>query len=158
MLIIRPSTAEDAVQLVALENIVWTSDIAPVPIHWDSTADYLQSCPPGSQLVADLDGVICGYVQSKPPTPLPSNSHVTELAIAVHPAYHSRGIGSQLLQAIEADARLHGKRKLTLRVLASNEKAIQFYKRCGYLEQGRLVQEFYLNGNYIDDLLMYKLL
>jgi ribosomal protein S18 acetylase RimI-like enzyme len=158
MLIIRPSTVEDAVQLVAVDNIAWSEDTAPVPIRWNSTEQYLKACPPGSQLVAEHAGIICGYVQTKPPTPLPSNSHVLELVIAVHPDCQGKGIGKRLLEAAEAKAKAQGKRKLSLRVLATNESAIAFYKRCGYQEQGRLVEEFYLNGRFVDDILMYKLL
>ncbi len=158
MLIIRPSTLEDIPQLVALDNIAWADDINPVPIHWDSTEDYLSSCPPGSQLVAEENGIICGYTHSKKVTPLPSNSHVAELVIAVHPEHQGKGVGKKLLTALEAQTKQEGHRKLTLRVLASNGGAVEFYKRCGYQEQGRLIEEFYLSGRYVDDILMYKML
>ncbi|TCP55378.1 ribosomal protein S18 acetylase RimI-like enzyme [Tumebacillus sp. BK434] len=158
MLIIRPSAAEDAVQLIAVDNSAWTVDSAVSDNSWTSPEEFLKRCPPGSQIVAELDGVVCGYVQSRNPTGLPSNDHVTELSIAVHPGYHGQGIGRRLLQAIEEQARAAGKRKVALRVLASNPGAIEFYKRCGYVEQGRLVQEFFLGGRYVDDLLMYKLM
>ncbi|ARU63906.1 hypothetical protein CBW65_13505 [Tumebacillus avium] len=158
MLIIRPSTAEDAVQLVALDNIAWSTDSAVSDNSWNSTEEYLDRCPPGSQIVAESEGVVCGYVQSRNPTGLPSNDHVAELSIAVHPDYQGKGVGRQLMQAIEDKALREGKRKVALRVLATNSGAIEFYKRCGYIEQGRLVQEFFLNGQYVDDLMMYKLI
>lgn len=158
MLIIRPSTAEDAVQLVAVDNSAWSDDSAVSDNSWNSTAEFLERCPPGSQIVAESDGVVCGYVQSRNPTKLPSNEHVAELSIAVHPDFQGQGIGRQLMLAIEDKARQEGKRKVSLRVLATNPGAIEFYKRCGYVEQGRLVQEFFLNGQYVDDLMMYKLM
>jgi ribosomal protein S18 acetylase RimI-like enzyme len=76
--------------------------------------------------------------------------------MAVHPDYQGQNIGYELMQAVEKLARDNGKTKLSLRVLSTNEKAIRFYKRCGYQEQGRLVEEFYLNGQFVDDLLLYK--
>jgi ribosomal protein S18 acetylase RimI-like enzyme len=89
-------------------------------------------------------------------TPLPSNQHVADLVMAVHPAFHGQNIGSELIRTAEKHARDKGKTKLSLRVLSSNKKAIRFYKKNGFQEQGRLVGEFYLNGCYVDDLLLYK--
>ncbi|MNN82623.1 hypothetical protein D3C81_1995730 [compost metagenome] len=60
-----------------------------------------------------------------------------------------------MMEEMKGMAARSGVRKLSLRVLATNPSAISFYKSCGFIEQGRLVEEFYLNGQYIDDILMW---
>ncbi|MNV94027.1 Protease synthase and sporulation negative regulatory protein PAI 1 [compost metagenome] len=89
------------------------------------------------------------------PTPLQSNNHVYDINIAIHPDYQRRGIGRKLMDEMKVIAEKSGVRKLSLRVLASNPNAISFYKSCGFIEQGRLVEEFYLDGRFIDDILMW---
>ncbi|MNP64326.1 ribosomal-protein-alanine N-acetyltransferase [compost metagenome] len=79
-----------------------------------------------------------------------------ELNIAIHPAYQRQGIGRVLMDALLEQAAGQGVRKLSLRVLASNPGAIAFYQSCGFAEQGRLVDEFWINGAYVDDILMWR--
>lgn len=152
---IRPSTLKDAVSMMEIDAMVWTSETTPASIHWLSREQFLQSCPPGSQLLAGQGNTVCGYIGFACPTGLTSNAHVYDINIAVHPAYQKQGIGRMLMDEMRRKARLEGKRKLSLRVLATNKRAIAFYQSCGFIEQGRLVDEFYLDGRYVDDILMW---
>jgi ribosomal protein S18 acetylase RimI-like enzyme len=81
---------------------------------------------------------------------------VLELNIAIHPKYQRQGVGRVLMDALLKFAAERGVRKLSLRVLGSNPGAIAFYKSCGFVEQGRLVEEFLINGTYVDDILMWR--
>lgn len=152
---LRLSTFSDAEAIMEIDKLVWDESTTPGQIKWNSRSHFLQTCPPGSQLVAAQNGVLCGYLGFAPPTPLPSNNHVYEINIAVHPDFQGYGVGIQLVSEVKELARQQGVRKLSLRVLSSNVRAISFYKRCGFVEQGRLVEEFFLQGNYVDDILMY---
>ncbi|MDU4695080.1 MAG: GNAT family N-acetyltransferase [Paenibacillus sp.] len=153
----RLSEMRDAAALIEIDHLTWDQDNTPAEkIEWDSREQFLQSCPPGSQIVAGIGEDICGYIGFKPPTPLPSNRHVLELNIAIHPAYQRQGIGRVLMEALLQLAAEQGVRKLSLRVLASNPGAIAFYQSCGFVEQGRLVDEFWINGAYVDDILMWR--
>lgn len=153
----RLSEMRDAGALMEIDTLVW--DVCNTPaerVIWDSREQYLQGCPPGNQIVAGMGNRICGYLGFKSPTSLPSNGHVYELNIAVHPDYQGCGIGHKLMDAVKVVAAERGIRKLSLRVLASNAGAVAFYQSCGFIEQGRLVDEFYLNGQYVDDILMWR--
>lgn len=152
---IRLSEIRDAGALMELDALAWGLQSSPGgELKWNSREQYLQKCPPGSQLIAGIGDQICGYLGFYYPTPLPSNQHVYEINIAIHPNYQRMGIGRKLIEAIKQQAAEKGKRKISLRVLASNQGAIQFYQSCGFIEQGRLIEEFYLNGQYVDDILM----
>lgn len=52
--------------------------------------------------------------------------------LAVHPHHRGRGIGRQLIDAVEAHARATGCSRVTLEVAALNEPAQAVYKRCGF--------------------------
>ncbi|TLS38924.1 GNAT family N-acetyltransferase [Pseudalkalibacillus caeni] len=155
---VRPSKSEDAPQLLALDHLAWNHFTAPSETKWTSPEEYLEKSPPGTQLVAAVEKTVFGYVSVRNPTPLKSNSHVGELTIAVHPSYQGLGVGKALMEEVEKRAYEEGKSKLSLRVLATNPFAAAFYKSLGYEEQGRLENEFYIDGEYVDDLLMYKFL
>ncbi|MFD2703281.1 GNAT family N-acetyltransferase [Paenibacillus shunpengii] len=155
---VRLSHLRDARQLMDLDALVWDEHTAPGPVQWTSREQYLNACPPGSQMIAVMDTRVVGYVGFRTPTGLRSNSHVLEIHIAVHPAYQKQGIGSMLMDAVKELAREQQVRKLRLRVLSHNRRALAFYQKCGFIEEGRLLNEFCIGGKYVDDILMRYLL
>ena len=101
---------------------------------------------------------LCGYIGFRSPTSLHSNRHVLELNIAVHPAYQRQGIGHKLIDAVKDMARAEGISKLRYAGAVQQSWRIRFYRNCGFQEEGRLIQEFYVDGRYVDDILMSLLL
>ncbi|HZG75715.1 MAG TPA: GNAT family N-acetyltransferase [Paenibacillus sp.] len=154
---IRRSRAEDIPALTALHNRVWNEDNSPhvAPM---TEEEYAERHPVGGELVATVGGALAGFIVFRNASRMESHAHVAELAIAVDPEFQGLGIGRRLVEAACVEAKAQGKRKLSLRVMSSNEKAIAFYKKLGFQEQGRLVEEFYAGGRYVDDVLMYKML
>lgn len=53
-------------------------------------------------------------------------------SLAVDPSYRGMGVGTALMRRAEEKARLMGKRKMSLGVIAENEGAIRLYERLGY--------------------------
>jgi RimJ/RimL family protein N-acetyltransferase len=155
---IRLSKEQDFGKLIELDLHIWNAETTPATIAWESVEEFANRNPEGSQIVALVDGNVVGYLGYHPPTPLETNQHVLELDIAVDEKFQGRGIGKQLLEKGKIVAKEKGINKLSLRVLATNKGAIQFYKKCGFIEQGRLIHEFYIGGKYVDDILMYMLL
>ncbi|CAE6842547.1 GNAT family N-acetyltransferase [Paraburkholderia nemoris] len=68
----------------------------------------------------------------------PSRAHCAHLGLAVHDAYHGRGVGSALLHALIdcSDASL-GLRRIDLTVFCDNAPAIALYRKFGFVEEGR---------------------
>jgi ribosomal protein S18 acetylase RimI-like enzyme len=105
--------------------------------------------------VAELDGAVVGYVRLRRPTDLPSHRHVLRVnGLAVDPAVQRRGVGRALLVAAIGEARRRGARRLTLNVLATNPGARTLYADCGFVVEGVRRGEFFLEGRYVDDILM----
>src|SRR6185369_15590999 len=111
----------------------------------------------GFPSVAELDGRLAGYIRVKPATTLRENAHVLGIVgLAVGPGDRRQGVGSALLAAAEQHARARGARKLSLRVLGTNETALRLYERHGFRREGTLRDEFLIEGRFVDDVLMTK--
>ena len=105
--------------------------------------------------MAEVGTDIVGYVMLGAALPLESSRHVLEIqGLAVDPAHARRGIGRLLVMAAVKEATSRGARRLTLRVLGSNEGARALYEGCGFTIEGILPEEFHLDGRYVDDVLM----
>jgi len=148
--VIRPARAGDAVAIAALDAATWSFDVTPSP----------RSSVPSSidgMLVAEDGGEIVGYVAVGRATRLESNRHVADIrGLAVAPDHQGRGLGRALVQAALDAARERGARKVTLRVLGPNTAARALYESCGFVVEGVRRDEFFLDGRYVDDVLMAR--
>jgi ribosomal protein S18 acetylase RimI-like enzyme len=69
----------------------------------------------------------------------PVGAHLAELiSLAVAPGARGRGLGSALMDAVEAELERRGVRDLEVAVMAGNDRAIRFYERRG-LRVGELL-------------------
>ena len=84
----------------------------------------------------------------------PAEKHKAEFGITVHDTYQNKGIGTALTKHILNIARKKKLRKINLKVLAPNKKAIHVYRKCGFKTEARLREENLINGKYIDDHIM----
>lgn len=156
MILIRVARPDDERRLAEIDQLTWSWDVAPVP-RWPADRDFFRNASPDDVLVAEDGGRVVGYVGLTHPTPLESNRHVLQIGgVAVDPAAHRRGAGRALLEAAAAEATRRGARRLTLRVLGSNAAAQDLYASCGFVVEGVLVEEFLLDGRYVDDVLMAR--
>ncbi len=59
--------------------------------------------------------------------------------LATDPEYRRLGVGAQMLAAAEAWLVAHGVWKLNLLIRAENHEVRDFYQKCGYAEENRIV-------------------
>ncbi|NPT44811.1 GNAT family N-acetyltransferase [Paraburkholderia sp. 1N] len=90
----------------------------------------------GVSVCATIGGRMVGHAGLE--VQRPSRAHCAHLGVAVHDAYHGRGIGTALLQGLTdcADASL-GLRRIELTVFSDNAPAIALYRKFGFVEEGR---------------------
>jgi ribosomal protein S18 acetylase RimI-like enzyme len=157
---IRVARADDDGSLAALKAAAWSAESGfPSVAQRVAESFFSPECPPEAHLVCEVDDTLAGYIRLRPATPLPENAHVIGVfGLAVGPAARGRGAGSALLAAAEDFARARGARKLSLRVFSTNAAAIRLYERFGFQREGLLREEFLINGEYVDDVLMTKYL
>jgi ribosomal protein S18 acetylase RimI-like enzyme len=157
---VRVARASDEAQLARLDRISWSPQSGfPSVMQQAGTVFFLTESPPQAFLVAEIDGVVVGYLRLGSPLPLPENAHVVAImGLAVSPDVRGRGVATALLAAAEQCARTHGARKLSLRTFSTNPQAIRLYTRFGFEQEGLLRAEFLIGGQYVDDILLAKYL
>ncbi len=150
----------DQAALTDVDALAWSADSGFPSTLAPGARDSLfftTDSPPEAHLVAEIDGAVVGYIRLKPPTRLPENAHVMQVqGIAVHPGARRHGAAGRLLDAAVERLRGRGIRKLTLRVLSTNQTAIRLYERHGFAREGTQLEEFLINGRYVDDILMAR--
>ncbi|AFL52271.1 RimJ/RimL family protein N-acetyltransferase [Sinorhizobium fredii] len=77
------------------------------------------------------------------------------LAIGIDdPAYLGRGYGTEAIRLALTHAFSTGLHRISLRVLASNSRAMACYRKCGFVEEGREREAAFVNGGWEDDIIM----
>jgi RimJ/RimL family protein N-acetyltransferase len=80
------------------------------------------------------------------------------IGVGVLAAYAGQGIGSALMREIELFARNKKLRRLELTVMANNTRARALYGQMGYLEEGIKRESLFVDGAFVDEIMMAKLL
>jgi RimJ/RimL family protein N-acetyltransferase len=82
------------------------------------------------------------------------NRHTANLGIAIKQQHRSRGLGSELIKASIKWCKDVGVKKLNLEVFSSNTNALRLYEKIGFREEGRRINQFTIDGTFVDDVLM----
>lgn len=89
---------------------------------------------------------------------LSRNSGVGTLILGVLKAYHRKGVGSQLIEAVIAWSKKEGVYRLQLQVHRDNKRAVGLYMKFGFKTEGILHKCALIKGNFIDKYQMALLL
>jgi ribosomal protein S18 acetylase RimI-like enzyme len=159
-LTIRRAVETDDAALLALDLSAWTAESGfPSMSTGDREEFFNERCGPDAHLIAEYDGELVGYIRLQDKYPFVEGAGVLAVnGLAVAPSARRRGIGSALLDAVAAEGKRRGARKITLGVFATNTAAQRLYERHGYIVESRRTAEFLIGGHYIDDLGLAKFL
>lgn len=156
-MLIRHATPDDEDALGRLDRAHWSRRHAVGPRPQPPYEPFFAGrFGPRDHLVAEReDGALVGYLRIGRPTDLATNAHVRQIqGLLVAEEARGRGVGRALLRAAQDECRKLGARRLTLRVLGHNAAARALYESEGFVVEGVLPEEFYLDGEYVDDVLM----
>lgn len=83
----------------------------------------------------------------------------TQFGIGIYdPEYVGRGYGREaIMLLLEWAFNVQNWRRVWLDTVAVNERAIRAYRACGFVEEGRLREHCWQNGEYVDMVLMGQL-
>ena len=139
---VRPARVDDREAILALMPRLAAFDVPASrdPKHlWMSDAKMFDRWCAGEedaclvQVAIDGDGNVVGLAMATLRPELLSKEPSSHLeAIAVAEGMSGKGIGRQLLDAIEDEVRARGALSMTLHVFASNTRARVFYEKSGY--------------------------
>ena len=97
--------------------------------------------PNGQFVACDFSGRPIGFVF----TSKTDLSHARIMMFAVDPDHRSFGVGSKMLIHLERIAMMNGIRHISLEVRPSNMRAINFYRRHGFVAT-EVLRGFYTDG------------
>ncbi|HEU4963614.1 MAG TPA: GNAT family protein [Bacilli bacterium] len=86
------------------------------------------------------------------------NKHCAALFIGILAEFQSQGVGTLLFEAVEKWALSVGLERLELTVMTHNEKGLGLYKKRGFVHEGTKRRTLKVNGHYVDEHMMGKLL
>jgi RimJ/RimL family protein N-acetyltransferase len=168
-LVVREAELSDAEPLVAHVRRLLEEpgiDLAMSPGEFDVSAEkereillrYATS-ENSIYLVAEVDGEIVGTAVCTGGKRR-ATRHVTTLGgMAVAKGWRNQGIGNQLMERAMAWAReTEIVKRVELSVFARNEIALHLYRSFGFVVEGRRRAAIHRDGQYLDDLMMGRLL
>ncbi|CAN5397148.1 GNAT family N-acetyltransferase [soil metagenome] len=152
---VRVAVPRDAADLNRIEQLAWTPSTHPYAGHrlqgFGSRFDF------DGTFVAQVRDEVIGYASVGRAGPGGAQAHVWRLhSIAMRAEHRHQGLGRELLTAAESHAQAAGALKVKLRVLSTNLNALAFYERCGYRVEARLIDEFQVDGRFVDELTMAR--
>lgn len=160
---IRRATPEDAASIVAiLETVVRQRVHSAIVQVWPvaQLARYLESLSERetfqiAERLVDGRAYAVGYQSLDLYSGiLPSMGHVGQLGTFLRPEARGNGIGQALFAANKKFAKKNGYSKFVIQVRSSNEAALAFYRRVGFVECGRLRDQVRIDGNFDDEVIL----
>jgi RimJ/RimL family protein N-acetyltransferase len=111
-----------------------------------------------TMFVAEIEGKVVGWIVFKSQERKRMH-HTGSFAIMLQKDCRNKGIGKLLIHELLRWAEEHPIiEKISLGTFSTNTRAIELYKKLGFVEEGRKVKEFKFSENeYVDDVLMYKI-
>ena len=104
------------------------------------------------------EGEIMGWASVNPYNTRAAYDGVGELSIYIHRRFRGKGIGQQLLHALEEEAKHQGFYKLVLFTFPINILGQGLYHKQNYRKVGLFKNQGRLRGKFVDVMIMEKLL
>lgn len=83
-------------------------------------------------------------------------NHVAGFGITIKSGYREEGIGTKMMEILFDEAKKVGAKIMELGVYCTNQRAINAYKKMGFVQHGVLPKAIYHRGKYVDEILMYR--
>lgn len=84
--------------------------------------------------------------------------HVGVLGIVIKNGFRDMGIGTELMKTLIEQATTLRLKVLTLQVFATNRRAVHVYEKVGFVQTGTVPKKHFREGQYIDEVIMTKLI
>ncbi len=157
---IRPAKPEDAPCIASLWNWMINKTLATFTTLEKSPDEILAfiETRPDCFFVAEDGTALTGFATCGSFRAGPGYAATRELSVVVSPDAHGQGIGCAMLTQLENGARMHGAHVMVAGISGANPAAIAFHEALGYRETGRMVQVGRKSGQWLDLVLMQKIL
>ena len=113
--------------------------------------------PASALFVAEDTGGIAGYLIARGDE-TGRTRHRAYVVIGVHQRARGKGTGTVLFRQLDGWARECGLRRLELTVMTENEAAVALYRKMGFQVEGVKRDSLVIDGRYVDEYYMAKIL
>jgi len=121
--------------------------------HW-----LLSRGPRHPVIVAETDGGVVGFGSLNVFNPRQAYDHVADFSLYVERSWRGKGVGGRLLEALVERAKCIGFHKMVLSAFPFNPAGIALYQRCGFRVVGVYKEQGFLDGRWVDTIIMERLL
>lgn len=150
---IRQIEPRDFAKVADLENKNWTLESTPVILN-ASAEKILDKIMKGSRYFLAEDeenGDILGILDCGSHHVSEFASHVLTFGVMTVEKARGKGVASSLIKYIIQLAKDEGYKKISIRAMGTNPTALSLYTKLGFVIEGQLKAEFFINGKYVDD-------
>jgi len=88
----------------------------------------------------------------------PETSHILNIGLHIVTEYRGLGIGAQMLMFAIDWAKRHGFKKLEANIFTTNKRSLHVFERTGFAEEGTRQKRIRIGKQYIDEVLVGKVL
>lgn len=157
---IRPATPDDAKAIADLWNWMINETLATFTTVEKTQEDInaMIAAREGAFVVSADQGTLKGFATFGPFRGGPGYAAAAEHSIVIDPKCQGAGLGRALMLAMEGCARTKAIHTLVGAISGANPQAIEFHKSLGYTEAGVLLQAGRKKDQWLDLVLMQKIL
>ena len=163
-LLVRLSTPADALVVIAAINAICAERTYLVTDHYLSTPQWEKvlhtptEYPDRLLLVPEVDGQVIGWCRVFPNDFSLKTQHTGELGIGLLKPFRGVGIGTAAMECAIEWARTHGLEKLIVSTFSTNLRAINLFRKMGFVITGRRYKQYKIGEEYVDEILMERFL
>ena len=162
-LAVRPATADDAEAICRIYNQGIEDRVATLETELRTPAErrqWLAARGPRHPVIVaeDRDGAILGWGSLNVFNSRDAYRFVADFSIYVERGARGRGVGRAMLTRLIELGREHGYHKLVLSAFPTNASGMALYTRLGFRTVGVYREQGWLDGQWIDTIVMEKLL
>lgn len=159
--ILRPAREHEAQELLDMVNEVGAEGIyigtEKLLLDVDEERSFIRDAtrdPRKLLMVVEVAGQVVGIGSIFGGTFGAKDRHVGTLGMLVAKAYREVGLGAAMMRYLLNWAQDIGFEKVELEVFSTNTRAINLYRKFGFVEEGRRQRAFWLRDRYADGVLM----
>jgi ribosomal protein S18 acetylase RimI-like enzyme len=107
--------------------------------------------------VAEIENKLVGFIAAIGSN-LKRNRHSANIVLGVLEDYRGQGIAIKLFNNVFEWAKEVGISRLGLTVIKENNRAFNLYRKMGFISEGEKVHSLKINGEFVNEYYLYKLL
>jgi L-amino acid N-acyltransferase YncA len=159
---LRPATGTDAAAIALIYNQGIEDRLATLETELRTPEERRQwlsaRSPRHPVVVAEDGGVVIGWGSLNLFSARAAYRFVADFSVYVERSWRGRGVGRVLLTRLIELGREHGYHKLVLSAFPFNRAGVALYERLGFSTVGIYREQGMLDGQWVDTIIMEKLL